>query len=577
MKMSKKKEGLILLIIILAGAIVRLQALDFGLPTEYVRPDEEVIIKRAMGFFTGDLNPHFFFYPTFYLYLTFVPYIFYYLLLKLSGAILSIDDFFALFILNLSPFHLISRSISAVSGIISIYLIYLLAKKIYSKEIGLLSGLFLSLAYLHARDSHFGTTDVPLTLMVILSYIFITDILLSGRRYLLAGIFGGLAASMKYNGAILAFPILVAHLLNKKNPEESFIKKIFDKKLFISAIVMILSFLFVSPYILLDYKPFLKGMKIITRAVNEGIEMKFDIGWIFYSKFTLRYGIGIPLLLVSLLGIAYLIYRHKKEDILLLSFPLLYYLLIGNSYGVFSRYMIPVIPFLCIFAAVAVYNFISSLSFLKKYSLIVSFVISIIILFPSIYSLMNFNKIISMEDTRNLALNWIDRNIPSGSRIYMHGHYEYELPLLQKDFENIKEDISFIKKDLKGNPNFIKLIGLEYLLKKGNYPLKPNFHILRGESEYLDEKALINLSPDYIITTEYYLDYYSSDSGKLDNFLKKFCTHLKSFYPYDSSGEKPKPLFDPLDAFYVPYTRPDGITNPGPIIHIYRVLYNIKN
>ena len=182
-----------------------------------------------------------------------------------------------------------------------------------------------------------------------------------------------------------------------------------------------------------------------------------------------------------------------------------------------------------------------------------------------------------MEDTRNLAVNWIDKNIPSGSRIYMHGHYEYEFPLLQKDFENIKEEISYIKKDWKGNSNSIKAIGMEYLLKKGDYPAKPNFHILRGESEFFDEKTLINLSPDYIITTDYYLKYYTSDSEKLDDFLKNFCMHLKSFYPYDSSGKKPEPLFDPSDAFYVPYTKPDGITNPGPVIHIYRVLYNIKS
>jgi len=336
---------------------------------------------------------------------------------------------------------------------------------------------------------------------------------------------------------------------------------------------MISAFFLTSPYVLLDYKSFLASLKFLTKAVGQGIGMDFGIGWIFYLKFTLRYGIGAPLLLTSLAGIAYLIYRHRKEDLLLLSFPVIYYGIIGDSHGVFSRYMIPVLPFLSLFAAVVIYDFISSTKKFQNYKLPVSFLISIIILSPSIYRIITFDKIIAREDTRNIAADWIKARITSGSRIYMHGHYEYELPFLPRDLENIEADIVDFKERGKTSPNFIiKLRALDLLLKKGNYPPVPNFHILRSESEYINDDLLTKMTPDYIVTTEYYLNYYSSDAGKLDNFIKKFCTHLVSFYPYNFSVKKPEPLFDPLDAFYVPFAGTDGILRPGPVIHIYKVL-----
>ena len=524
------------------------------------------------------MNPHFFFYPTFYLYILFLVYGLYYLIFRITGFFSSINDFIALFILNPSPLHIISRSISAASGILSIYLLYLLSKKLYSKEAGLVSSLILSLTYLHAKDSHFGTTDVPLTFLILLSYLFISDILLSGKNYILAGLLSGLSASIKYNGSILAIAILTAHLLHKKDSEKNLRKKIFDKNIFLSAIAMILSFILTSPYVVLDNKAFLKSIKFITKAVGRGIGMNLDIGWLFYLKFTLRYGIGIPFLLISIIGIIYLIYSHRKEDILVLSFPLAYFIFIGNSYGVFSRYMIPLLPFLALFAGIVINKFISSLKFLRNYIPEVPILISLIILIPSIYNLINFSKILSMEDTRNLAANWVKKNIPSGSRIYIHGHEEYEIPPLPIDSENIKKELEFFNEfKWKDREMILRIQGINSLIKKKVLPLQPNFHIIRGESEYINDDILIKLSPDYIITTEYYLEYYSSDAKKLDNFLKNFCTPLKSFYPYNRAFKKPNPIFDPLDAFYVPYAKPDGIIRPGPVIHVYKVIINLNS
>src|SRR5258705_10986002 len=61
--------GLLALLVVLA-ALVRVWGLRFGLPHTECRPDESVIVELAEQFWSGDLNPHFFRYPTLQMYLT---------------------------------------------------------------------------------------------------------------------------------------------------------------------------------------------------------------------------------------------------------------------------------------------------------------------------------------------------------------------------------------------------------------------------------------------------------------------------------------------------------------------------
>ena len=52
----------------LLALALRVWALDFGLPS-WLHPDEFSFVFIPLNFFSGDLNPHFFTYPTFHYYL----------------------------------------------------------------------------------------------------------------------------------------------------------------------------------------------------------------------------------------------------------------------------------------------------------------------------------------------------------------------------------------------------------------------------------------------------------------------------------------------------------------------------
>ena len=77
-------------------------------------------------------------------------------------------------------------------------------------------------------------------------------------------------------------------------------------------------------------------------------------GWIHHVTSSLRYGVGLPLLFTGILGMLLLIIRDRRKGALVAAFPLSYYLLVGSGYTVFVRYIIPVVPFLCLTAGYAV-------------------------------------------------------------------------------------------------------------------------------------------------------------------------------------------------------------------------------
>jgi hypothetical protein len=146
----------LLLLILFVAAIARYWAINF----ECCRPDEEGVVRIALGFFSGDLNPHYFNWPTFYMYVVFGFYALYFMVGRLFGyyssSVVPIEAF------NSDPtnFFLITRVISAFLGTATVFIVYKIAERLFDRKTALISSLFLSLAYLHVRDSHFGVTDL---------------------------------------------------------------------------------------------------------------------------------------------------------------------------------------------------------------------------------------------------------------------------------------------------------------------------------------------------------------------------------------------------------------------------------
>ena len=134
---------------------------------------------------------------------------------------------------NWEPFFLISRGLSAAAGVATVAVVYRLARKLWDEPTALVAALFMALAFIHARDSHFGTTDVAMTLLIVTSVSLLVSAHLraSAVLFALAGLFGGLATATKYNGAFLAAPFVVSQLLHAAESPGRRVAALFDRRL----------------------------------------------------------------------------------------------------------------------------------------------------------------------------------------------------------------------------------------------------------------------------------------------------------------------------------------------------------
>ncbi len=156
--------------ILVLALLLRLWSLDFGVPHVLARPDEMEIVGRAVRFLSGDLNPHFFHYPSLYLYLIGA------LLSGCAGLLVTggqpLAEVLADVAVDPSRFIVLARSVTALIGVGTVGAVYALGRSVAGRSTGLWAALFLTVAPLHVRDSHFAVTDVALALFLVVSVMF---------------------------------------------------------------------------------------------------------------------------------------------------------------------------------------------------------------------------------------------------------------------------------------------------------------------------------------------------------------------------------------------------------------------
>jgi len=104
---------------ILVGAVLRIWGLWFGLPHPQARPDEVEAVSYALKIVHGDLNPHFFHWPSLHLYVLAF-------LFRAAVAVRAIIEPAS----ATPPFDhlvLLGRAYVAAAGVLTIPVLYLLA------------------------------------------------------------------------------------------------------------------------------------------------------------------------------------------------------------------------------------------------------------------------------------------------------------------------------------------------------------------------------------------------------------------------------------------------------------------
>lgn len=557
--MDTNKEYPVIWAIILIAIAVRLWGISFGLPHTECRPDESIITDIIYSPLRA-FNPGTFNYPSLYKYMVLCLYIIYFLIGIITGNYHSIAEVLAEYEMHPVNFYLINRFLSASFGVATVFVVYKMTEYFLDKKTAVISAIFLSLAHLHVRDSHFGTVDVPLTFFIMCSMYFIVKANKERafKNYFMAGICTGLAASTKYQGILLFIPMFAAHCLNIAEEKDKKMRLIFDGRILSFLLAAIIFFLLGTPYAILSFSNFISDILYESAHLKYGHGIILGAGWWYHIRYSLFYGLGWSLLAASLLGIIVLAGTNIKKALILCSFPFIYYIYMGRGNTVFLRYAIPLVPFLCITAAVFTIYISSKLaSRLASFSSnILTYFLAAVILLPSAHNVVLSDRLLAKKDNRLQAAEWINKNITKASSIYQISLFPPGKIQLYPAIDSLpKIHYNIITRISYRIPESVRVYMLLYLKDR---------HIT-GYEQW--NYGIAEKLPEYIIAEKSPLSLYSILQKDAQEVIKKSYRLRQSFIAIDMNDRKS--WFDQQDAFYLPFAGFAGVERPGPNFYIY--------
>ncbi len=420
------RRKFILVVLTLTGAalLLRLWGIGFGLPQAY-HIDEHFYYPFAWSMGQGQLVlPDQAHGPSLYLgllligqkamQLGFFP--------QLSNA-----DFGALRDTNPWPYLLSARIISALLGALTIPIVYLLARRYRGQGVGLVAAALMTVLFFHVRDSHFGVPDTLTTLFAAATvWLSLRAFQTRQSRDLLgAGLFAGLATGAKYTTVVVTVAVVVAALWAGTSWRQRM------KLLSVAALGVVAGFIIGYPNLLLNPAVFVKDISFLFARVGEGFE-----GWrivpdnsaVFYLD-TLVGSTGIAAVTLTGIGLIAALVRHRAEDLILISFPLTYLVVMSLSQGHFGRYLLPVLPLTTTLIADTGWRVLPRLirrrqnPFAVKAAQPIGLAVLLLVFVPNLLNSLRLDWVLSQADTRTLAKRWIESNIEAGSRIAVEWPY----------------------------------------------------------------------------------------------------------------------------------------------------------
>jgi hypothetical protein len=437
-------QGLLIALIVL-GLLTRLLGIGWGLPYFY-HVDEKGFGKFTIHYFTGDLNPHFFQVPSCYTYMTAAVWGGYYLGGKVTGRFTSRADLIKAYNQDPTVFFLLGRLLTVILAVGTIILVFMIGRRMYGTRAGALAALLLIFSLEHVKMSHYFIPDVTMVFFLMVSFLFIWSIYTTGKAssYILAGLFAGLAYATKYGGHFLALPLLLAHFFRAAEKKEPLFRSLFSPKLAGALLSFIGGFLAGCPYSVLDSHKFLKDFRWQTKHLfTEGHfgSSTAEPSWLFYLKYGFRDNVGRVAQFLVPAGVIYGLVKHRKKDILLLSLPVILFLVTGTMKSYATRYLLPITAFFILIAALFLDELLTwigtGLRRIKRPALpswavaTVLVVAALVFIAPSVLQVARYDDSITRTDTRTVAKNWVEANIPKGSRIALE---MYGPPLDPKDY-----------------------------------------------------------------------------------------------------------------------------------------------
>lgn len=398
--------GLCLWLAIVAGATaLRSWGVGFGI----YHADEPIVVNHALAYGTGDLHPHFFILPPLTSYLLFVIYGIFYVALRLLGQLPDLMAYQQLFIRHPEIFYVIGRI--AVGVLPAVVTVALLGRVAGRERYGLgmpaalWAAALLAVNYLHVRDAHYIYADIPMTLCVLGAVLAAHRVRDTGTcgDHLVAGLWIGAATAFKYNAAVVLAAYLTAVVVGKRRSAGLVLTAAAG-----ASVVYLLS----NPFSVLDFGAFISDIRHQAGA-------EAAVGPAHHLLYAIGGSGGYALIAAALAGAALLFRQDARVAAVWAAFPVLFFIKLCVFSQHHERYVMPLLPFVCVAAGVAVHALIERAARRWRPAVVVLVTVSLIA-FPLTKSVLA-DRLFGRADTRDEARSWIESRLPAGAGIaYSH-------------------------------------------------------------------------------------------------------------------------------------------------------------
>lgn len=248
---------------------------------------------------------------------------------------------------QLVAYYVVGRGVSAVFGVLTVALVWLIGERHLGPGVGTAAALLLAFSPLHVRDSHFFTPDVMLTFFMTASCAACVTLSArpGARRAILAGVLGGLTLATKASGVAGLLPLLVAA------------RRLRTKRLMAAgALALVATALLGNWPALLAPDRLFSGVRefsvwvVGARVRQPDLQFVGTRPWAFWITNLLRFGAGPVLMAVGLAGLVVVARRARSSTggRMLLAMGVPYFLIVGAAFQKFMRFSLPLHPFLAL-------------------------------------------------------------------------------------------------------------------------------------------------------------------------------------------------------------------------------------
>jgi 4-amino-4-deoxy-L-arabinose transferase-like glycosyltransferase len=293
------------------AAALRLVGIRYGLPYPFLNSDEANIVPRAFAIGHGHgLDPHWYDYP--------------------SGLMYVLAPMEAL---AHAPSYGAARAVAVILGVAGVAATWWLGERAYGRRAAIVGAATVAVATTHVAYSRMAVTDVPLTLAITCALA-----LMLSERLEWAGLVVGLAAGLKYPGAIALIPLAAAGFGRWR-------------RLASAAALAVVGFVIATPFVVVHAHTAWRSISHVNRLARAGwLGFEHDSPAPITYLDRLWQGLG-PVFALGIVGLGVALWRRRRADLVVASFVLAYWLTLMPQRAHFDRYVLPLVPVLGVLAA----------------------------------------------------------------------------------------------------------------------------------------------------------------------------------------------------------------------------------